>query len=138
MLQIDPSIILVFAIVWILVLVLTKTVFNPIRRVMRDRDEGIRTDREAGEQAEREYTDGLQKIEDDVKKARAAAYAIQDSLEKAALKEKEALLAEVSKECRVQVGEARKELQKQVQDLKSDLEKESGRLAEKIEEKLLS
>ncbi len=73
MLQIDPSIILVFAIVWILVLVLTKTVFNPIRRVMRDRDEGIRADREAGEQAEREYTDGLQKIEDDVKKARAAA-----------------------------------------------------------------
>ena len=138
MLQIDPSIILVFAIVWILVLVLTKTVFNPIRRVMRDRDEGIRADREAGEQAEREYTDGLQKIEDDVKKARAAAYTIQDSLEKAALKEKEALLAEVSQECRVQVGEARKELQKQVQDLKSDLEKESGRLAEKIEEKLLS
>jgi F-type H+-transporting ATPase subunit b len=138
MLQIDPSIILVFAIVWVLVLVLTKTVFNPIRRVMRDRDEGIKTDREAGERAEQEYTDSLQRIEDDIKKARAAAYAIQDSLEKEALKEKEKLLTEVSQECRTQVDEARQELQKQVKDLKSDLEKESARLAEKIEEKLLS
>jgi F-type H+-transporting ATPase subunit b len=138
MLQIDPSIILVFAIVWILVLVLTKTVFNPIRRIVRDRDEGIAADRKAGEQAEQEYTDSLQKIEDDVKKARAAAYAVQDSLEKEALKEKEKLIAEVSRECRSQVDEARQELQKQVETLKSDLEKESARLAEKIEEKLLS
>jgi F-type H+-transporting ATPase subunit b len=138
MLQIDPSIILVIAIVWVLVLVLTKTVFNPIRRVMRDRDEGLATDREAGERAEQEYTSSLQQIEEDVKKARAAAYAIQDSLEKEALIEKEKMLAEVSKECRAQVDEARQELQKQVKDLKSDLKQESARLAEKIEEKLLS
>ena len=138
MLQIDPSIILVIAIVWVLVLVLTKTVFNPIRRVMRDRDEGLATDREAGERAEQEYTSSLQQIEEDVKKARAAAYAIQDSLEKEALIEKEKMLAEVSKECRAQVDEARQELQKQVKDLKSDLKQESARLAGKIEEKLLS
>ena len=138
MLQIDPSIILVIAIVWVLVLVLTKTVFNPIRRVMRDRDEGLATDREAGERAEQEYTSSLQQIEEDVKKARAAAYAIQDSLEKEALIEKEKMLAEVSKECRTQVDEARQELQKQVKDLKSDLKQESARMAEKIEEKLLS
>ncbi len=138
MLQIDPSIILVIAIVWVLVLVLTKTVFNPIRRVMRDRDEGLATDREAGERAEQEYTSSLQQIEEDVKKARAAAYAIQDSLEKEALIEKEKMLAEVSKECRAQVDEARHELQKQVKDLKSDLKQESARMAEKIEEKLLS
>jgi F-type H+-transporting ATPase subunit b len=138
MLQIDPSIILVIAIVWVLVLVLTKTVFNPIRRVMRDRDEGIATDRDAGERAEQGYTGSLQQIEEDVKKARAAAYAIRDSLEKEALKEKEKMLAEVAQECRAQVDEARQELQKQVLDLKSDLKQESARLAEKIEEKLLS
>lgn len=138
MLQIDPSIILVIAIVWILVVVLTKTVFNPIRRVMRDRDEGIATDREAGNQAEQEYASSLRKIEEDIKKARTAAYSIQDSLEKEALKEKEKLIAEVSRECRAQVDEAQQELQKQVQDLKFDLRQESARLAEKIEENLLS
>jgi len=138
MLQIDPSIILIIAIVWILVVVLTKTVFNPIRRVMRDRDEGIATDREAGNQAELKYESSLRRIEEDIKKARAAAYSIQDSLEKEALKEKEKLLAEVSRACRAQVDEAQQELQKQVQDLKSDLKQESARLAEKIEEKLLS
>lgn len=138
MLQIDPSIILVIAIVWVLVVVLTKTVFNPIRRVMRDRNEGIATDREAGNQAELKYESSLRRIEEDIKKARAAAYSIQDSLEKEALKEKEKLLAEVSRACRAQVDEAQQELQKQVQDLKSGLKQESARLAEKIEEKLLS
>ncbi len=82
MLQIDPSIILVFAIIWILVLVLTKTVFNPIRRIMHDREDGIASDREAGVQAERAYEDSLRKVEDEIKQARAAAYAIQDALEK--------------------------------------------------------
>jgi F0F1-type ATP synthase membrane subunit b/b' len=138
MLKIDPSIILIIAIVWVLVLVLTRTVFNPIRRIMRDRESGIASDREAGEKAEQAYEDSLRKIEDDIKKARAAAYSIQDTLEKEAVKEKERMLSEVSRECRGQVDEARQELQKQVRDLKSDLKKESERLAEKIEEKLLS
>lgn len=138
MLQIDSSIILVFAIIWILVLVLTKTVFNPIRRIMRDREDGIASDREAGVQAELAYQDSLRKFEDEIKQARAAAYAIQDSLEKEALKEKERMFSEVSQECRAQVDEARQELQKQVRDLKSDLKKESDWMAEKIEEKLLS
>jgi F0F1-type ATP synthase membrane subunit b/b' len=138
MLQIDSSIILVFAIIWILVFVLTKTVFNPIRRIMRDREDGIASDREAGVQAERAYEDSLRKVEDEIRQARAAAYAIQDTLEKEALKEKERMFSAVSKECRAQVDEARQELQKQVRDLKSDLKKESDRMAEKIEEKLLS
>ena len=137
MLQIDPSIIIVFVIVWILVVVLTKTVFNPIRNNMRERDSGIQADREAGEKAEQDHDANLRKIDEDIKKARASAYAIRDKLEKEAEQEKERLLAEVARECRVQVDEARQSLQKQVQDLKSDLKKESERLAEKIEERLL-
>lgn len=137
MLQIDPSIIFVIAIVWILVIVLTKTVFNPIRHNMRERDSGIKSDRDAGEKAEQDHADNLRKIDEDIKKARASAYAIRDRLEKEAQQEKERLLAEVAHECRAQVDEARQSLQQQVQDLKSDLKKESERLAEKIEEKLL-
>lgn len=137
MLQIDPSIILVIVIVWILVVVLTRTVFNPIRNTMRERDTGIAADREAGEKAEQDHEANLRKIDEDIKKARASAYAIRDKLEKEAEREKERLLSEVAHECRVQVDEARQTLQKQVEDLKSDLKKESERLAEKIEERLL-
>lgn len=138
MLQIDPSIIAVILIVWILVVVLTKTVFNPVRKTMHERENGIASDREAGEKADLHYDENLRKIEDDIKKARASAFAVRDSLERQAQQEKEKLLTEVSQECRIQVNEARQELQKQVQELKTDLKKESDRLAESIEERLLN
>lgn len=137
MLQVDLSAIVVFAIVWILVLVLTKVFFKPIQGVVRKREEGLRQDREAGERAQTEYEASLQKIEDDIKKARSAAYNVRDKFEKEALKEKERLLTEVSKECRSQVEDARKELTMQIDELKADLEGQSEQLAEKIEKRLL-
>ena len=137
MLQVDLSAIVVFAIVWILVLVLTKVFFKPIQGVVRKREEGLRQDREAGEKAQSEYENSLQKIEDDLKKARSSAYKVRDKFEKEALKEKERMLAEVSKECRSQVEDARKELTKQIDELKTDLKDQSEQLAEKIEKRLL-
>jgi F-type H+-transporting ATPase subunit b len=137
MLQVDLSAIVVFAIVWILVLVLTKVFFKPIQGVVRKREEGLRQDREAGERAQTEYETSLQKIEDDLKKARSSAYNVRDRFEKEAFKEKERMLAEVSKECRSQVEDARKELTKQIDELKTDLKDQSEQLAEKIEKRLL-
>jgi len=137
MLQVDLSVIAVFAIVWILVLVLTKVFFRPIQGVVRKREEGLSQDREAGEKARSKYEASLQKIEDDIKQARTSAYNIRGNLEKEALKEKERLLSEVSKECRSQVDDARKELAKQIDELKADLKDQSEQLAEKIEKRLL-
>jgi F-type H+-transporting ATPase subunit b len=137
MLKIDPSIVVVFIIVWILVVVLTKTVFNPVRRVINDRNRRIKTDREAGEDAVQAYQSNLKKIEDDIKQAKASAFSIRDTLEKEAAKERERMLSEVSRACRERVDQARQELDRQVQDLKSELSRESERLAEKIEERLL-
>ncbi len=137
MLQVDLSAIAVFAIVWILVLVLTKVFFKPIQGVVQKREAGLRQDREAGEKAQTEYQASLQKIEDDIKKARSSAYNVRDKFEKEALKEKERMLAEVSKECRSQVEDARKELAKQIEELKTDLKGQSEHLAEKIEKRLL-
>jgi F-type H+-transporting ATPase subunit b len=137
MLKIDPSIIIVIIIVWILVAVLTKTVFNPIRRVVNDRNRRIQTDREAGEEAAEAYQNNLQKIEEDIKRAKASAFSIRDRLEKEAAKDRERMLSEVSQACRERVDQARQELKQQVQDLKSELKRESEQLAEKIEERLL-
>jgi F-type H+-transporting ATPase subunit b len=137
MLQVDLSALVVFAIVWILVVVLTKVFFKPIQGIVRKREEGLREDREAGEKAQSEYEASLQKIEDDIKQARSSSYRIRDKFEKEALKEKERMLSEVSKECRSQVDEARKELTQQIDELKADLKDQSEQLAEKIEKRLL-
>lgn len=137
MLQVDSSLIVVFVIVWILVVVLTRVFFNPIRKVMRDRQEGIDQDRLADEAACSEIVLNLQKIEEDIKEARTSAGAIRESFEKKALKEKERLISEVSQECRAQVNEARKELKEQTENLKAEIKAESDDLAESIEKRLL-
>lgn len=137
MLQVDLSALLVFAIVWILVVVLTRVFFKPIQGIVRKREEGLREDREAGEKARTEVEASLRKIEDDIKQARSSNYRIRDTFEKEALKEKEQMLSEVSRECRSQVEEARKELTQQVDALKVDLKGQSEQLAEMIEKRLL-
>ncbi len=137
MLSVDWSLIVVFVIVWILLVILTKIFFNPLRKVVRDREEGIEGNRRAADKAIAEYEQILQKIEKDIKEAKTCASLTREKFEKEALKEKEKILSRVSQECQDQVREAKKELKQQVEALKHELDAESGLLAEKIEKRFL-
>jgi len=137
MLSVDISSIVVFIIVWVLVIVLTRIFFKPLTRVIGERERRIEEDRQAGESASREHEELIQKIEDDVKQTRSAALATRQSLEKEAREKKDLLLEEVSRECRDKVNRARTELSEQVEALKAELEADSVRLAGQIEKKLL-
>ena len=137
MLSVDASLFVIFLIVWILVVILTKTFFNPIRKVMQDRDKGLDQYRQITEKAAEEYELTILKIEKDIKEAKAEAYAIRDEFEKAAAQEKARMLGEVSQECRIKINEAQKKLKTQAENLKKELETESEMLAEKIEQRLL-
>jgi F-type H+-transporting ATPase subunit b len=138
MLSVDISLVVVFLMVWILVVVLTRLFFKPLRKVMENRDRTIDEDRAAGESASSEQETLLRKIEDDIKQTRTAALAARQTLERRAAEQKERLLGEVSRECREEVSRARAQLEKQVETLKTELESESERMAERIENKLLS
>ena len=137
MLSVDISSLVVFIIVWVLVVVLTRIFFKPLTRVISERERRIEQDRQAGETASREHEKLIRKIEDDVKQTRSAALATRQSLEKEAREKKDRLLEEVSRECRDKVNRARTELSDQVEALKAELEADSERLAGKIEKKLL-
>lgn len=137
MLSLDANVLVVFAIIWILVFVLSKLFFNPVRRVRDRRDHGIAADREARLKALETYDRSLADIESSLKSAKAAAESARNLLEQEALKEKTRLLAEVSAECRHQVEEARADLERATREIQDRLEKEASVLAEKIEKKLL-
>lgn len=137
MLSADIGLFVILIIVWVLVIVLTKVFFNPVRRVMQNRDQGIHSDREAGEKAVAEYEHTIQKIDEEIKKTRASAFAIREKYKQEALKEKEQMLKSVYQECRDQVKQASKELEEQLQHLKADLQAESDHLAEKIKQRLM-
>ena len=138
MLSLDANLVIVFAVVWILVFVLSKLFFNPVRRVRDQRESGIKADRQARQQALDSYEKSLAEIEASLKDAKAAAESARSLLEQEALREKNKLLAEVSAECRRQVEQARADLERVTRELQGGLERDASNLAERIEKKLLS
>jgi len=138
MLSIDYSVLVIFAIVWILVLVLTKVYFKPLRRVMRERDDKIQQDLDDTQKALEKYDNALGKIEGDLKAAKSAAREIREKFAGEAQKEKEIMIEEISQECRTRVANARKELDEKAERLKEELEPKGKDLADRIAKRLLN
>lgn len=138
MLSLDGNLIVVFIIVWILVVLLSRFFFRPVRRVRDVRAKGIQENRKAYEEALQASEKSLQDIEKALKQARIAAESAQEALAEEALKEKSRLISDISAECKGQVDRARLDLDKTVRELKKKLESETSGLAEDIEKKFLN
>lgn len=138
MLQIDATAIVVFAVVWILVLVLGRIFFKPMGRILDARAGRIARDQAAASEALEAYGRDLRRIEEGLKEARAAADGIREKAELEALKEKSRLVREVQAEGRAEVEKAKEELAREVEALKAELESRAGEFAEKIEKRIMS
>ena len=138
MLQIDASFLVIFTIIWILLFILKRIFWNPMTRLVKDRDRGIENDRESSRMGLKEYEQGLQKFDSTLKSARLAAEKIKEDLETEALKEKARILAEAGAAAKVEIDKARTALEKETTRLKKDLGSEAVRLAEQIERRLLN
>jgi F-type H+-transporting ATPase subunit b len=137
MLSINATVLVVFAIVWILVLILTRIFFKPILRVLDERAARIAKDKEGAESARAAYEADLKRIEDGLKEARAAADAIRSNAESEALKDKGRLVREVQAEGRAEVEKAKAELARQTESLKKDLDQRTEEIAGAIEKRIL-
>jgi F0F1-type ATP synthase membrane subunit b/b' len=137
MLAVDATLLIVFFIVWILLFVLKKVFFNPLRNLMSGREKNIESNLKASEEAKTQFEMNIQKIEDSLKAARLAAKETQEKFTTDALMEKDKMLSEIGRECRAKVDEAKEQLEKKVDELKKDLASESQILSEKIEKRLL-
>jgi F-type H+-transporting ATPase subunit b len=137
MLKIDATALVVFAVVWILVLVLTRIFFKPMLRILDERAARIARDKAAAAGSEEAYEKDLRRIEEGMKEARAAADAARSAAETEALKEKSRLVREVQAEGRAEVEKAKAELQLEMETLKKELEKRTAEIAESIEKKVL-
>lgn len=138
MININASFIVVFLIVWILVFVLSRLFFRPLRKVVKERQDRIQGNRDAHQKSMEAFEQALAEIESKIKSANTQAQKIKENLEREALKERERILTEISTECRSQVEKAKERLEKQAEDLKRELETETSRLAKRIEQKLLN
>ncbi|RPJ03239.1 MAG: hypothetical protein EHM31_01450 [Candidatus Aminicenantes bacterium] len=137
MLSINATALVAFAVVWILVIVLTRLFFKPVMRILDERAGRIARDKAAADAARKAYEADLKRIEDGLKEARAAADAIRDTAETEALKDKSRLVREVQAEGRAEVERAKAELLREVETLKKELDKRTEGIAESIEKRIL-
>ena len=112
MLSVDIGAVIVFLIVWILLIVLNRIFFKPIRKVMHDRNQMLKTNRDHEEKSITDYEKTIQKIEADIKAAKIDSIATKTMLEKEALKEKERILSEVSQQSRKQIASRKRDHQR--------------------------
>ncbi len=137
MLSINATAIVVFLVVWILVLVLTRIFFKPILRILDERSGRIAREKAAASAALEAYEKDLRRVEEGLKEARAAADAIRSTAETEALMEKGRLVREVQAEGRAEIEKAKQELLREMEVLKKELEKRTAEIAESIEKKVL-
>jgi len=138
MLSIDLTFAVIFLLVWVLVLILSRVFFKPVGRMMEERGSRSRENKEAARKALDAYAQGLRKIEEDLKEAKAASDKIQEALETEALRERLRLLSDLNTESRKQVEKAREEINGEIDRLKSELAGEVERLAGEVERKVLN
>ncbi len=137
MISIDSSFVIVFLIVWILVFALSKLFFNPLRRIMKERDDSIQGNKEAFRKTMEDFEQTASEIEKRVRSAEAQSLQIKEKFERDALEQRERIIAEISAEYRAQVEKAKEKLESQTEALKEELSSQAERLAKRIEQKLL-
>ena len=134
----DATVLITFALVWILVLVLARVFFKPVGRILGERASRIEKAKAEAEMALAATEEDLRLVEEELRKARAASAEIWDQAEREALKEKSRLVQEVQAECRAQVEKAKQELEQHVELLKKELEAGTERMADDIERRILN
>ncbi len=137
MLEIDASVIVTFVLVWILVVVLNRVFFKPLRGVMDAREKRLQDDMAAAQSNLDETARRLKAVEAGLKAARLEAEETRDRVELEALREKNRLITEAGQAAKTEIENARAAFAAEVARLKEDLRVEAVPLSEKIEEKLL-
>ncbi|MGB9006924.1 MAG: ATP synthase F0 subunit B [Candidatus Aminicenantales bacterium] len=137
MLSIDSSALFVFLIVWVLVFILTKVFFNPVRKVRDERERRVRRGLDESRRSQEEYEQSREKINRAVREAKLQAEQVRERLTAEASREKSRMVAEMNAEYRRRVEAAKSEVAAQVGALIKDADFRADDLAERIERRLL-
>ncbi len=138
MLSVDFTVFVVFALVWLLALVLSRVFFRPVGRILEKRRSLKEADENATREALENYERDIRRIEDGLREARSAAESTREKAEAEALREKNRLIQDVQAESRAQVEKAKKELEDKIVQLKKELDAKTEELAAEIEKRLMN
>jgi len=127
----------VIAIVLLCVVVLDRGLFRPLARVMRAREEAIRSAQEAATAAAARARDAAFEFEQRTRAAQAEVYREMDESRRLANEHRAAVMAATRGEVDAQVAEAAGRVKAQADEARAQLEREADTLADRIVERVL-
>jgi F-type H+-transporting ATPase subunit b len=131
--QLHPAEILyIFFLGLLLYIVLRKQLFEPIGRIIQERETFIDEAKSFFSNAEAELLEKKMTIENSLGKAAADAYEIQESLRQEGYRERKEMLRAAQDDAYKMLDEARKDIRKSAGEAEASLRKEAESLAEKI------
>ncbi len=130
----------VFAIivtVLLCVVVLDRGLFRPLSRVMRQREEAIRSARETATAAAARAAEATAEFEQRTRAAQAVVYREMDENRRLANERRAELMAATRREVDAEVAEAGARVKAQAEEARLQLEREADTLADRIVERVL-
>lgn len=135
--QPDLSVLVVILLVLSLFFILKRSFFNPINKILEDREAAIQgAQREANEKLG-EFEEKSRIYQDQLNAARLEIYRQQETLRSEALNQRAGILAKGRQEAEGLVQSTRDELQNQVASAKNDLESNLTKFADGIVKAIL-
>ena len=127
----------VILIVLLVALVLDRGLFRPLGRVMREREQAIRSAHDLAQASAARAREAAAEFEQRTKAAQAEVYREMDENRRLANEKRAALMAETRQEVEARVAEASARLKAQADQARGELEKEADALGEAIVARVL-
>lgn len=135
--QPDLSVVVVILLVWSLYFILKRSFFDPINKILEDRDAAIRGAQRKANQKLGEFEEKSGIYQDHLNAARQQIYRQQETLRSEALKQRADIVSKGRQEAEGLVQSTRDELQNQVASAKKDLESDLNNIADGIVKAIL-
>src|ERR1700687_3511476 len=133
----DGTLLLHLLIVVSMVVVLNRTLFRPVNKVLEEREAQTTGKLIEAKEARANLESGLLRYEQGLRDARSAAYHLIDVERTSALRERDESLAQVKEEIRLWIAKERSEIERQAQESRKTLALESSQSAIRIGSQIL-
>ena len=133
----DGTILIHLVLVIGMVMILNRTMFRPINKVLADREAQTSGRASQAKKLQSEIEESLKRYEGALREARTAAYHMVEVERGAVLKSREEKISEVREEIRAWTNKEKNEIERQVQAARASLKAEAAQTAAEIGSQIL-
>lgn len=137
MLDLDSSLFIVIALVWILMLILDRVYFRPVKNVINEREGKLALESEQIEKMTQEIEEKTGRIENILSEAKWDAAALKEELIQEGEEIKEKIRIDTREESKKIFADKMKELDREIIAAREKLEKDIDLFSRKIKEKFI-